>query len=699
MEKAKISGKSPAIAAVVYDRLKGVDFSTDPGLVAAERSPFAPNLVSGAGGYPEKRPGWRTVKQMEGAVYGMFSGRVKGEELFVVHCGTKLYRWYPYQPEKEAEELYADMPEQYSQYFAYKDKIYILTGKEYLMYGEIDDTVQVKPVNEIAKVPTIVINAHPQNGGGAFLEDANLLTAKRKVGYYNPGAYSYNVFILPEEQVKNTTLVMRVLNGKTGEWEEEDLSGLILDFQPTPYATVYDEWKALKDKAEAEGLTPTHQDVTSYANSYYVQYKGLYWKKEVLSGDKHVYLNKAYGIFKLHYTYMSWKEIASTKGADNVEFTYEVQETEDRYDLDTISKCTICTQFENRIFVSGNPDKPAFDWHSNVDDPTYFPETGYAQVGNNGSAIMGYNKTGSRLAIIKEDSQQDASIYLRSTTTLNGSTVFSLQQGVPGMGAIAKRAFVSLLDDPMYLTRNGIYAVTSNLVTEERTLVNRSRFLDPRLTHEKHLADAVGCSWNGMLLLSMTDGTVYLLDGKQNKVYMENSLTGTGYTYEAYHWTNMPATVWMPDEGNLFFGTADGRLCRLNTDIEGVQKYNDDGKPVKAARATRMEFCGDFLRYKTMVKKGSGLLMHPYSRGSVRVYVRTDRTQTEEFFQTGLDDFDWYGDEAGDDFFIWKGAQVVPFGKKVKKWKWIQLILENDELNEGFGVYGVIIRHQKLNLV
>lgn len=685
MKTAKISGKSPAIAAVVYDQLKGVDFSTDPGLVAAERSPFAPNLVSGVGGYPEKRPGWRTVRQLEGKVYGMFAARVKGAEIFVVHCGKKLHKWYPYQPEKEPEELYAQMPEKYSQYFAYKDRLYILTGEQYLVYGEFDGEVQIKPVGEIAKLPTIVIGANPEKGGGTLLDDANLLTAKRKVGYYrNSGTF----FILPEQKVENTTLITRLLNGKTGEWMEEDLSGTVQDLQPTDYSTI---------EAEFEKQT-TFTDIDSYINLYYLLYKGLYWRKREYS-DRTPRLNKEYGVLRLPYTYFENKGFANTGGADNVELIYEVQQTKERYNLSTVNKCTVCTLYENRVFVSGNPDKPAFDWHSGIDDPTYFPETGYAQVGNNGSAIMGYSKAGSALAIVKEDSQQDASIYLRSPATLNEATVFSLRQGVPGVGAIAKRAFVNLLDDPMYLTRNGVYAITSNAVTEERTLANRSRFLDPRLTHEKNLAEAVGCSWNGMMLLSMTDGTVYLLDGKQNRVYMENSITGTGYNYEAYHWTNMPATVWMPDEGNLFFGTADGRLCRLNTDIEGVQKYNDDGKAIKACRATRMEFCGDFLRYKTMVKKGSGLLMHPYSRGSVRVYVRTDRAQTEEFFQTGLDDFDWYGDEAGDDFFIWKGAQVVPFGKKVKKWKWIQLILENDELNEGFGVYGAIIRHQKLNLV
>ena len=390
---------------------------------------------------------------------------------------------------------------------------------------------------------------------------------------------------------------------------------------------------------------------------------------------------------------------ATGSGVDNLEIEYRKAAEAGKDDLSTLNACDTFGLFENRVFLTGNPDKPAYDWHSGPDDPTYFPDTGYAKVGAGGSAIMGYRAVGSAQAIIKAESRQDASVYLRTAAKLGEETVFSLRQGVSGQGAIAKRAFANILDDPLFLTRNGVYAITSNLVTEERTLAGRSRFLDPRLTREQNLEQAVGCGWNGMYLLSMTDGNVYLLDGKQNKVYLENSITGANYNYEAYHWTDLPATVWMPDGENLFFGTADGRLCRLNTDIQGVEKYNDDGAPVKAARATRVEFCGDFLRYKTMVKKGSGLLLQPYSRASVRVYVRTDKSPARKFFTGALDDYDWHGDELGADFSAWEGSRVVPFKKKVKKWKWIQIIVENDRVNEGFGIYGIIIRHQKLGLV
>ena len=83
----------------------------------------------------------------------------------------------------------------------------------------------------------------------------------------------------------------------------------------------------------------------------------------------------------------------------------------------------------------------------------------------------------------------------------------------------------------------------------------------------------------------------------------------------------------------------------------------------------------------------------------MRVYVRTDKSPARKFFTGALDDYDWQGDELGADFSAWEGSRVVPFKKKVKKWKWIQIIVENDRVNEGFGIYGIIIRHQKLGLV
>ena len=695
MKTAKISGSSPKTYAAVYDKLRGVDFSTDPGMIAQERSPWAPNLVSGPGGYPEKRPGWRTVGTMEGAIYGLYSGRIGGEDVFLVHSGSTIYRWKPYDPSFAPVSLKTGVKEGYSTGFAYGEKIYILTGAEYLVCGMFGDkgseTLQIVTAGSIARVPTIVISAG-ESGGGTPLEPANRLTDRRKVSYLCTG--NEDLLVLPEKRVMAAGLTVRIKNQSTGEWAEKTYSS-VSSVSPVSQSTVELRYKEYKNDLgqNEEGLS-----FSAWYNEYYVKAKGTNWERNAsFTGDMGI--NTGYGVVWLSNSQKSALWDATGSGVDNLEIEYRKAAEEGKDDLSTLNACDTFGLFENRVFLTGNPDKPAYDWHSGPDDPTYFPDTGYAKVGAGGSAIMGYRAVGSAQAIIKAESRQDASVYLRTAAKLGEETVFSLRQGVSGQGAIAKRAFANILDDPLFLTRNGVYAITSNLVTEERTLAGRSRFLDPRLTREQNLEQAVGCGWNGMYLLSMTDGNVYLLDGKQNKVYLENSITGANYNYEAYHWTDLPATVWMPDGENLFFGTADGRLCRLNTDIQGVEKYNDDGAPVKAARATRVEFCGDFLRYKTMVKKGSGLLLQPYSRASVRVYVRTDKSPARKFFTGALDDYDWQGDELGADFSAWEGSRVVPFKKKVKKWKWIQIIVENDRVNEGFGIYGIIIRHQKLGLV
>ena len=688
MEKAKISGSSPAIAAAVYDRLKGVDFSTDPGLIDASRSPFAPNLISGPGGYPEKRPGWRTVAQLDGRVWGLHSGHIGSEEIYLAHCGGSLYRVWPYEEGRQPVKLFDGVNEHRSVSFVHQERIFLLTGRESLVCGMFADandvkTLQVKPVRDVAKVPTVVFNADPE-GGGVVLEDRNLLTDRKTVGYVGTASALY---ALPEELIGEGLVTARVRNQETMEWET---------YTEIPQSSNTMKIDVAMEQPEDEDGTP---------DDSYVLRNGVWVNRYRKSGsavtDTQLVVNRTYGI--VGFAKAPWRNTAA--GSDNVEITYEKAPEADKETGElpdtaaAIEGCDVLGLFEDRVFVSGNPDKPAFDWHSGADDPTYFPETGYARVGAAGTEIMGYLQVGSAMAVIKADSRQDAGIYLRTASKLNDKTVFTLRQGVSGQGAVAKSGFANILDDPLLLTRNGVFAITGNLITEERTLANRSRFVDPRLTKERNLAEAVACSWNGMYLLSMLDGTVYLLDGKQNKAYLENSITGAAYNYEAYHWMNVPAVAWLPEGAHLFFGTEDGRLCRMNTDIEGVTRYNDDGKAIRAVRATRVEFCGDFLRYKTMMKKGSGLLMQPYSRSSVKVYVRTDRTKAQDFFTAALDDDDWQGEELGAEFSAWESAAVVPFKKKVKKWKWIQIIVENNEVNEGFGVYGIIIRHQKQNLV
>ena len=62
-------------------------------------------------------------------------------------------------------------------------------------------------------------------------------------------------------------------------------------------------------------------------------------------------------------------------------------------------------------------------------------------------------------------------------------------------------------------------------------------------------------------------------------------------------------------------------------DSEGnvrMDAYNDDGQAIVADWATKLDDDGDFMQYKTMPKRGSGVYLKTYTRSGVGGFWRTD---------------------------------------------------------------------------
>ena len=378
-------------------------------------------------------------------------------------------------------------------------------------------------------------------------------------------------------------------------------------------------------------------------------------------------------------------------GQDNVFITYT--KTVAGY-ADRINKCTISDLYglggSNRVFLSGNPDYKAYDWYSDIFKPNYFPDLNYSIVGTSDTAIMGYQRLGKYQMILKEDNQQDSTVFQRyGTLNDDGSVTFSVEQGVAGIGAISKRCFGMLADEPLFLSRQGIQAITSNNILAERTIRNRSFFVDSYLTKETNLQNAVACEWNGFYVLCI-NGVAYVLDGK-NKSYKERSIASYDYNYECYYWTNIPAVCLLSVAGELYFGTEDGRICKFNTDIGGVLKYNDDGKAIVASWSTLNDDDDAPHLYKSMTKKGCLVTIKPYARSSGTIYVSKDGNPRQLLRSGIMDILDW--DDIDFDRFTFNtndSPQDIFFKKKVKKYKRLQIIVENDALNEGFGVLQIV---------
>ena len=378
-------------------------------------------------------------------------------------------------------------------------------------------------------------------------------------------------------------------------------------------------------------------------------------------------------------------------GQDNVRITFS--KTVEGY-ADRINKCTISDLYglggSNRVFLSGNPDYKAYDWYSDIFRPNYFPDLNYSIVGTSDTAIMGYQRLGKYQMILKEDNQQDSTVFQRyGTLNDDGSVTFSVEQGVAGIGAVSKYCFGMLADEPLFLSRQGIQAITSNNILAERTIRNRSFFVDSYLTKEPNLQNAVACEWNGFYVLCV-NGVAYVLDGK-NKSYKERSTASYDYNYECYYWTNIPAICLLSVAGELYFGTEDGKICKFNTDIGGVLKYNDDGKAIVASWSTLNDDDNAPHLYKSMTKKGCLVTIKPYARSSGTIYVCKDGNPRRMLRSGIMDILDW--DDVDFDRFTFNtndSPQDIFFKKKVKKYKRLQIIVENDALNEGFGVLQIV---------
>lgn len=608
-----------------YDRFRGVDFSTDPEMIDQTRSPFCQNLISDAGGFPEKRPGWETTKAYAdgGTVLRINGMHVlvdgSGTRHFLVHAGTRLYKEANGESggvdfDGTATVLCATMANARSSAFCFDNKAYILDGENFKVF----DGTALCDVEDVAFEPTTTIGAPPSGGGTAF-EAVNLIGRYRKNSFSGDGV--------------STTFHLDV--------------PCFDDEKPTAFV----------DGAEVTAL---------------------------------VYDKDAGTV-----TFAA--ALPDGNGVDNVVIRFSRTVAGN---ADLIKKCRFAMWYGagafSRVFVSGNPEHRNRDWHSGLYDPTYYPDNGYTDLGSSASAVMGYLRQYDNMLIIKEDNSQDATMFVR-TAELDGggNAVFPVRQGIAGVGAISMHSFATLRDDPLFLSGQGVFspAMAYGGVNSQRAMQNRSFFVDARLTKEPNLGEAVAAVWNGYYILGV-NGRCYVADSRQRS----GNDGGTGY--EWYHWTNVSARCFLAFGDQLYFGREDVSLCRFRTDAPFSDRYCDDEAPIDAFWATKEDHDGDFMRVKTMRRRGSGVMVKPYSKTSVTVYVKTESGAHDEAGSQSAVVFDFANLSFEHFSFCTDSAAVVmPMATPVKGYRSLQLIARNNVAGEGFGVYGFIKRYRFMRYV
>lgn len=381
------------------------------------------------------------------------------------------------------------------------------------------------------------------------------------------------------------------------------------------------------------------------------------------------------------------------KGEDNVKIT--AYRTVDGY-ADRINKCTIGIQYGvngalDRLFLSGNSDFINYDWYSGQNDPTYFPDTGYAKLGSGRSAVVGYSIINSYLATHKDENEEHQTIILRNGSLVDNEASFRIINTLQGAGAIAPYSFSYLSNEPLFLTRLGIYAVTAQDVTGEKYAQNRSFYLNGKMLQEPNLEDAFAVVYNDMYWLCIND-KLYILDGLQPQA-TDKSLPYSNRQYVGFYRTNVPAnTMWVQD-GRFFFGTRSGKVCRFFIDEEAPASYNDDGEAIEAIWETpdldgKLFYKNKTFKYMAVKLKSAvatSLKIFAMKHG-IWSFLKEDSTSARYFaFSRIIFSKYTYSTDTT--------QKIISTKLRIKKVDSARFRLVNDELNEPLGIYNIALEY------
>ena len=387
------------------------------------------------------------------------------------------------------------------------------------------------------------------------------------------------------------------------------------------------------------------------------------------------------------------------KGEDNVKVL--AYRTINGY-ADRINKCTIGALFgvggaSDRLFLTGNPDYPNYDFYSEMNDASYFPDTGYAVLGSSKSAVVGYAIINNYLAAFKDEYDDSQSVFIREGDMISdeetkvSKPAFKLINTLQGNGVIAPYSFGYLQTEPLFLTRSGVYAITVQDITGEKYSQSRSFYIDGQLKKESNLENAFAVVFNDQYILAINN-KLYILDGLQ-PVRTDRSAPYSTRQYAAFLCTDVPALCLWTDEQALWFGTNDGRVCRFANDIEDLESYNDDGKAIYSCWDTP-DLDGK-LFYKNKTFRYFAIRLMKALRTSARLYSNKLGTWTfiKEDASSGiLFDFENINFELFS--FSTDSSEKVSHAKlRVKKVDKARFRVENGKLNEPFGLFDLALEY------
>lgn len=533
------AGNVPAAlktSVVTISNFKGADLTSSEPAVDIGRSPYCPNMIRSSPGKVRKRVGYKSFAQFTGRVNGYhFSDKHQ-----IVHCGTKVYA------RNSDDEEWRVMPGTWED-----------AKNEYDSGTPVSDTGVADALSSMV--------AFPLNNDVATIYFDGVQARCPRGRMYNDQKLTYMV-PLTEQAYIPTVMISRDPIGGGVAYEEVNI--LSDGWTETFYGTA----SALEYQMSFGDLSEKTVKVEVMADS------DENWHTKTEGTDFTV--DRTTGIV----TFVTAPGVPPIDGTDNVKITAY----KDRSELAArVNKCTVCTVYGDtgtgaRLFCTGNPDYPNRDFWSALNDPLYFPDLNYSRLGREDSAIVGYSVLGDKLAAHKDE--VEGSIYVRSSTfDEDGYQQFIISNVINGRGAIAPRSFAYLGSEPLFLTRQGIYAITTADLTQERYEQSRSFYLNGQMLAESGLEQAYAAIYKDFYALSVGDN-LYILDGS-TKNYERNE-PYSNFQYEGFYFTGINARVIWTYGNVCYFGTDTGEVFEFCSDSHDAASYSDNGNEIYACWQT-----------------------------------------------------------------------------------------------------------------
>ena len=547
----------PSYRTTSYNGLKGADFSNDPSLVARNHSPDLLNMISDNGGSPIKRKGWEVTDiATDEEMLNIWHFQMFGKLWHLACCRSDSTHIKLYEIDSDgqlgtalATITFGTTPCGFFFNSADETKtgFYILAGNIYKVRPASSSSMALSYYSGMtATVPTIMEHKKYDGSGGISTQGINMLTRTVTVSMWD----SRTGEIAPRNiEVFSKVSNLRIDSTKPVKVEVLDPTG--------DWITVPDE-----DVVIIPDTVPNRR----------IQIWGLNVGGN--DGDPDTI-----------------DVVTGSETVDNIKITVSLQ---GNTGLDKIGKCTCSTIFsqmtEGQVFISGNPTYPQYVWYSEIADPLYFPDTNYLFVGGAGTQVKGMMPFGSQIAVFKEPSTTESTIFLINYTQatdqiiqVDGTSytqtrdVYQVKHGFAGVGSLTADAVFSLGDEPLFLSQHGIMGMVASAINSSNSVKSRSDFLNPRLLEETDLSNAIATVHKNYYIL-VVNGHAYILDMRQKSSDYKGN---TSYLYESYYWDNIPASCISSDGETLWFGTADGRVCRFKNsgrmkDYSDNTRYGDD---------------------------------------------------------------------------------------------------------------------------